>query len=301
MWRGWCLSLVLLAGCGEAWMEPVVQPGGQSFGGARSFHRGAKLGPQSFRILGDEGFSTQALRVGGADLRSMQSPIRNQGEMGACTGFAISALRESMLPRPRRVPLSPLFIYQRERQIEKTLNPEAGIDEGAELKTGMQVLKNEGVPPDSFHPYPQGDEIFNRDLLQQLLFSVLPDRQAHSAARDFRVHAIRKVDTLSEMRYWLSRGHGVVFIFQTFKGVEDVGEDGVVAVPPGMDVGPARFVPTPAEDEGAHAVLAVGFSDKRQQIIFKNSWGPEWGDKGYGYLPYLYFKKGLVWDGWMAE
>jgi hypothetical protein len=39
---------------------------------------------------------------------------------------------------------------------------------------------------------------------------------------------------------------------------------------------------------GGHAVLVVGYSDKEQHWIVRNSWGSTWGDKGYFYLPYIY-------------
>ncbi|UJR34556.1 hypothetical protein I4U23_027332 [Adineta vaga] len=38
----------------------------------------------------------------------------------------------------------------------------------------------------------------------------------------------------------------------------------------------------------AHAMLAVGYSEKYETFIVRNSWGPEWGDNGYCYIPYKY-------------
>jgi C1A family cysteine protease len=42
---------------------------------------------------------------------------------------------------------------------------------------------------------------------------------------------------------------------------------------------------------GGHAICAVGYNDKEKLIKFKNSWSYLWGDKGYGYLTYDYYKK----------
>jgi hypothetical protein len=39
---------------------------------------------------------------------------------------------------------------------------------------------------------------------------------------------------------------------------------------------------------GNHAVLAVGALTSPERIIVKNSWGPRWGDDGYGYLTRQY-------------
>jgi C1A family cysteine protease len=40
---------------------------------------------------------------------------------------------------------------------------------------------------------------------------------------------------------------------------------------------------------GNHAVLAVGALDAPQRLIVKNSWGPSWGDGGYGLLTRRYY------------
>jgi len=62
--------------------------------------------------------------------------------------------------------------------------------------------------------------------------------------------------------------------------------------------------------EGRHAVVIVGFDDKMKvlneygkvettgALLIRNSWGKEWGDKGYGWLPYDYILKGLAEDFW---
>ncbi|CAF5109239.1 unnamed protein product, partial [Rotaria sp. Silwood1] len=37
-----------------------------------------------------------------------------------------------------------------------------------------------------------------------------------------------------------------------------------------------------------HAMLAVGYNDDLKKFIVRNSWGEDWGAKGYCYIPYDY-------------
>ena len=50
---------------------------------------------------------------------------------------------------------------------------------------------------------------------------------------------------------------------------------------------------------GGHAVLAVGYDDKGECLIVRNSWGENWGQKGYFQMPYGYVVgKKLAQDFW---
>ena len=55
---------------------------------------------------------------------------------------------------------------------------------------------------------------------------------------------------------------------------------------------------------GGHAVVAVGYDDAHQigtekgALLIRNSWGINWGDGGYGWMPYSYVLRGLAVDFW---
>ncbi len=62
---------------------------------------------------------------------------------------------------------------------------------------------------------------------------------------------------------------------------------------------------------GGHAVMAVGYDDDieivntnrrglktKRALLIRNSWGEDWGDEGYGWLPYAYVVDGLARDWW---
>ena len=72
-------------------------------------------------------------------------------------------------------------------------------------------------------------------------------------------------------------------------------------------------IPYPTTGEkvaGGHAIVAIGYDDNLKitntntgasttgSLIIRNSWGPKWGDGGYGYLPYDYVIHGLAVDFW---
>ena len=56
-------------------------------------------------------------------------------------------------------------------------------------------------------------------------------------------------------------------------------------------------LPSPTDKlEGGHAVMAVGYDDKNQWFIIRNSWGTSWGIKGYFTLPYAYVTENSLAD-----
>ena len=55
----------------------------------------------------------------------------------------------------------------------------------------------------------------------------------------------------------------------------------------------------PGRDEsvlGGHAVLLVGYDDSTRRFRLRNSWSEDWGQQGYGTLPYEYVTDGNLSD-----
>jgi C1A family cysteine protease len=53
---------------------------------------------------------------------------------------------------------------------------------------------------------------------------------------------------------------------------------------------------------GGHAVVCCGYDDSKQVFICRNSWGKNWGDSGYFYMPYQYLlARNLSSDFWAIE
>jgi C1A family cysteine protease len=81
-----------------------------------------------------------------------------------------------------------------------------------------------------------------------------------------------------------------------------------------MDAKTTGLVPYPDPPQpnlANHAVIAIGYDDDieigggidgaaktRGALRIKNSWSDQWGDKGYGWLPYEYVLQGHTRDFW---
>jgi C1A family cysteine protease len=77
----------------------------------------------------------------------------------------------------------------------------------------------------------------------------------------------------------LAAGYPFVFGFTVYEGFESA----TVAKSGKLDL------PTQSEKTvGGHAVLAVGYDDATQRFIVQNSWGENWGQKGFFTIPYAY-------------
>lgn len=50
----------------------------------------------------------------------------------------------------------------------------------------------------------------------------------------------------------------------------------------------------PSQFNWWHAILMTGWDDNKKAFEFVNSWGKEWGDNGFGWLPYEYITRGYT-------
>ena len=72
-------------------------------------------------------------------------------------------------------------------------------------------------------------------------------------------------------------------------------------------------IPYPCPGEKAiwgHAVVAIGYDDNKKikntqcnketvgALLIRNSWGTQWGEDGYGWIPYQYVLDKLALDFW---
>jgi len=215
------------------------------------------------------------------DLRSQFPPVYDQGELGSCTANAVAGLMQFDEEKEHAISAtmpSRLFIYYQERVLEGTV----GVDSGAQLRDGIKVAVKWGVCPETEWPYNIAE------------FAVQPPPQAYTdAAKEKALVYLRMSQRLSQMRGCLAAGFPYVFGLSVYESFESqaVANTGIVPLP------------APGETQvGGHAMCVAGYDDAQQWFIVRNSWGDQWGDGGYGYMPYAYLlDPDLAGDFWTVR
>jgi len=215
------------------------------------------------------------------DLRPWCPPVYDQLDLGSCTANAIAGAVQFERQRQSLVPPfvpSRLFLYYNERAMEGTINSDAG----ASIRDGLKSVASQGDCPETEWPY---------DVNQ---FTTKPPDVCYKWAVHYRTTSYESVSqTLQQMKGCLASGFPFVFGFTVFESFESdkVAANGVVPMP-----GPNENV------LGGHAVMAVGYIDKYERFIVRNSWGHGWGAEGYCYMPYRYLSDpNLSGDFWCVK
>jgi C1A family cysteine protease len=215
-----------------------------------------------------------------ADLRKKCPPVYDQGRIGSCTANAIAAAvqftRKLEKHEPDFMP-SRLFIYWNERSMERSVP----IDSGAQIRDGIKVINKLGVCPEPEWPYDDTPANAKTNLWKSTAKPAQrPPAACFTTALNYQSVAYQRVDrSLAQMKGCLASGYPFVFgftVYESFEG-DAVAKSGVLLMP----------LPT-EKTVGGHAVLAVGYNDAKQVFVIRNSWGPDWGQKGHFTIPYAY-------------
>lgn len=222
----------------------------------------------------EEEYSPLATVPSSVDLRKEFTQIKDQGEMGACSAFALVSIFEYILKKNKQpdIDLSEQFVYYNARRKEGA----SRVDAGSSLYDIIQTLKNDGVCLEHLFPYSPDN------LSKEPPVEAIDDAQMRKVvvAKNVRKNVLNIKSAVSE-------GYPVAIslkIFDTFHPRKG-------------------FIRVPGENEiqnnqsGNHAMVVCGYNDEARVFVVRNSWGRTFGDKGYCYIPYGYIENEALLNG----
>lgn len=185
-------------------------------------------------------------------------PVRNQEQQGSCAAFSAAEVSQNLeyygTTSKLRELLSPQYIYN--------CRPNDG--EGMEYSGVQQVLQECGVVREVVYPY--GKEICSRNEMPQ---SIIERGQRHEMRQFVHINSIAELKAAM-----VHHKAGVMIAFAVY------------------NFGLEFFKQHPGEElQGYQSVVAVAYDDDKQEITIQNSWGPDWGNKGFTVLSYKDFEK----------
>lgn len=234
-----------------------------------------------FFILGIKGYGEEK------DLRPAFEkygiPVYNQENRGTCSVFAVTGLLEFEFARAtgKFVPLSVEYLNWASNKITGE-----AID-GSYFSDAVAAIKKYGMCSNELFPY------YTRNYSKNVEPSATALREARKrrnvtflCIKDWNPKTGMSDQQIEEVKSQIMKEHPVAVGFRWPKKDEKYRrtENGIMTVPP---------------EEGVfdgHSVIIVGFKDDLNvsgggYFIFKNSHGEDYGEKGYGKMPYEYLEK----------
>jgi hypothetical protein len=218
------------------------------------------------------------------DLREFCPPVRAQGGLGSCTAFGATQLVDFLRRKNKFknwLP-SPLFTYYATRKAENTIEE----DSGATIREAIKSTARDGVTMERIWPYDV------KKFKQNPPEEVWINAEKHQSLEYLRINDGYK----SEFLGCLNDGYPFIFglnLYTSFHSFQTV-LTGIVSTP---DIEKEKII-------GAHCMMAVGWKKIEQDgkekefLIVQNSWGLDWGDYGFCYIPLEYIMTNDSFDFW---
>ena len=211
------------------------------------------------------------------NLRDQMPAIYDQENIGSCTAQSVCALMEYLNMKQGDIfEPSRLYTYYNNRVMMGWWY--LFIDSGATIRDSIKSVAKYGICAESLWPY------------DTKKYWRTPPAKAYADGKKQQALQYEAVVNLHEhIETRLAEGFPVdlgIPIYTSFQS-EAAAKTGVVPMP----------VPATETLLGGHAVLCIGYDRDKQIYYMRNSWGEEWGDKGYFTIPYQYMKE-LASDLW---
>lgn len=211
------------------------------------------------------------------DLRQWDSPVESQGSLGSCVGNAIANAYELMVRRlypDKFVDLSRLFLYYNSRLFDNSVKE----DRGVYIRDGLKSASRYGMCSETLWPY---------DVTK---YKDQPTPESYVDATQRLITRYETLYTLRDLLEILNDSRPVVIGMSVYPGFMEMNRyQSVVMLPRASD-----------NSIGAHAVMVLGYDLAKQMFLAKNSFGKDWGDNGYFWIPFEYMRT-QVFEKWCFD
>lgn len=214
--------------------------------------------------------------------------ILNQGQEGACTGFALAAVVNFLL-RARNIErrVSPRMLYEMARRYDEWPGE---AYEGSSARGAMKGWMRHGVCSfESWPPEQRGAE--------HLTVEIGGEAQRTPGGAFYRVQHRQ----IRDMHAALNEVGIIYCTIMVHSGWQEPGPEAVPVTY--VEHGNVRDLSLPiikrqGEADAGHAIALVGYT--HEGFIVQNSWGPGWGERGFALLPYEDYLLHAT-DVWVAQ
>lgn len=213
-------------------------------------------------------------------LRQYCPSAYDQGQLGACTGNCIAGVIKITTDPQKKGLVNPSrnWIYTQELKCAGQTAPYK--DTGANAADGCAVINSLGVCDEEFMPY----TIDETGKVTSFGDEPSADAYANAALHKYQMYSTvaRQMITPRTIKQYIYANTPVMMAFLVFRNLEA----------PGVSLTGKMGMPTHADLHegpiGGHEVAIVGWDEDRDEFEIFNSWGPNWGDKGFLWMPEEY-------------
>ena len=241
------------------------------------------------------------------DLSQNLPPVGDQGHQNSCTAWAVGYYYKSFKEKKELGwdlstnvhQFSPSFVYN--------IAHRDGSTDGTTFPDAFDILKNYGCDVLADFPY---NEYNTKAQPNDTQLELAKPFKISSYSNLFIGRDVHPTTSTLPTKNWYWKGNSLSESDVTaLKSVLFNGDIFVIAIPVFeswyLSFGPDDYfhnVPQSGAENfyGYHAVTVVGYDDAKYEGSFKivNSWGTDWGNGGFGWITYDWFKQ-CVAEGWV--
>ena len=200
----------------------------------------------------------------------------NQGQQGSCVAWSSTYAARTIVEAAstnqpgNNTAYSPAFVYN-----------QIGLEgcQGAYIQNAMELMSSKGVV--AFNDFPYSDRDCSRQP-NSVLLNKAAENKLHGFTRLTDGESTQGINVRAVKEH-LAKDAPVVIgmmvggsFMQSMMGKE-------MWAPTNEDCSQTGF--------GGHAMCVIGYDDRKQAFQIMNSWGPEWGVNGIGWVRYGDFKE----------